>query len=105
MRRRYDLARSDNFMYTAKVSYVTPTESGTVKVVTGFPVTRATVAFASIPLPFPVTESESSSSSETVASTENPRIYVSSYEDDGFVVTYEYIPSSVGYIEFNYAAV
>lgn len=105
MRRRYDLARSDNFMYTAKVSYVTPTESGMVKVVTGFPVTKATVAFATLPLPSESLESESSSSSEVALGGELPRIYVSSYADDGFVVTYENIPASIGFIEFNYAAV
>ena len=48
---------------------------------------------------------ESSSSSEVALGGELPRIYVSSYEDDGFVVTYENIPASIGFIEFNYAAV
>lgn len=117
MRRRYDLRRSDNFMYTDKVSYVC-SGNGTLKVVTGFPVTSATVAFATIPwesVDGDYSSSSSSSfdsssgSSETAGGGDTfatlPRIYVSSYEDDGFVVSYEGIPEDVGFIEFNYSAV
>ena len=52
---------------------------------------RATVSFATIPLP--------SSDSEL------PRVYVSSYTDTGFVVTYDEIPVGISYIEFDYSAV
>lgn len=108
MRRRYNLKRSDNFMVTGRVSYVTLTSSGTIKVYTGFPVTKATVAFATIPWPdIHGTDSSSSSSSSEgeVPSVSLPRIYVLSYESDGFVIAYEGIPESIGYIEFNYSAV
>jgi hypothetical protein len=111
MRRRYNLRRSDNFMVTGRVSYVTLTSSGTIKIYTGFAVTRATVGFATIPWPdVPGTDSSSSSSSSELPiflydALDLPRIYVSSYESDGFVVSYEGIPESIGYIEFNYSAV
>ena len=111
MRRRYNLSKSDNYMYTGRSSYVC-SGSGTVKVYTGFPVTRATVSFATIPCS--QTEGLSSSSSSSIDSSSSseggydtpcPRIYVSSYESDGFIVAYEGILVDVGYIEFNYAAV
>lgn len=108
MRRRYNLRRSDNFMVTGRVSYVTLTSSGTIKIYTGFAVARATVGFATIPWPdVPYTDSSSSSSSseDDYSTLDLPRIYVSSYESDGFVVSYEGIPESIGYIEFNYSAV
>jgi len=103
MRRRYDLRRSDNYMYTGRVSYVC-SGSGTFKIVTGFPVMRATVAFATIPCVTDVSISSSSSSSSEDVST-CPRVYVSSYEDDGFIVAYEGILEEVGYIEVVYSAV
>ena len=87
MRKRYDLTRSDNYMVTGRVSYVT-SGTGTLTVVTGFPVMRATVSFATIP------------SSSTL-----PRVYVLSYNDTGFVVKYEDISVADGYIEFDYSAV
>ena len=102
MRRRYDLARSDNYMYTDRVSYVC-SGSGTFKVVTGFPVTSATVAFATIPCSLG-SDSSSSSSSE-MGEADCPRVYVSSYVSDGFFVAYEGIPSDPGFIEINYSAV
>jgi hypothetical protein len=94
-------------MYTGRVSTVTSSSSGTVKVVTGFPVTSASVAFATIPWPTDGEQSSSSSSSSEGGggSSMLPRIYVSSYESDGFVVTYENIPDGIGYVEFNYSAV
>ena len=95
--------------------------SGVVKVYTGFPVTRATVAFSTIPCNTELIFSSSSSSSEMESNSsdssssssftdipptpECPRIYVSSYADDGFYVAYEGILPSVGYIEFSYSAV
>lgn len=140
MRKRYDLRRSDNYPYMSKVSYIC-SGSGTLRVVTGFPVTKATVSFATLPVPTiynevssssesvgNVSTSSSSSSSESIGSYSTsssssssgseistslseepgfnlPRIFVSSYTSDGFVVTYENIPESVGYIEFSYVAV
>jgi len=104
MRRRYDLERSDNFMFTSRVSFVC-SGSGTINVVTGFPVTRATVAFATIPWPTVDTGFSSSSESTGDENPTLPRIYVSSYTDTGFVVAYEGVPEDIGYIEFNYAAV
>ena len=108
MIRRYDMERSDNYMYTGRVSYVTLGGIGTVKVVTGFAVTSATVAFATIPWPG-VEQGYSSSSSSSSEGIEPdialPRIYVSSYDTDGFVVSYENIPEDIGYIEFNYSCV
>lgn len=125
MIRRYDLRRSDNYMYTGRISMISGS-SGTVKVYTGFPVTSATVNFATIP--WPDTEnlfsssssssdidSSSSESSVDISSTSSsdnphpiatlPRIYVSSYDVDGFYITYEGIPEYIGYIEFTYSAV
>lgn len=106
MRRRYDLRLSDNAMVTGKVSYVC-SGSGTLTVVVGFPVTGARVSFSTLPLSFnePESSSSSSSSEDYPAGGDLPRIYVSSYTDTGFVVTYENIPSDVGYIEFEYSAV
>jgi len=106
MRRRYDLRLSDNYMYTDKVSYIC-SGSGTLTVVTGFPVTSARVAFSTLPLsPCELESSSSSSSSEDFpAGDDLPRIYVSSYTATGFVVTFENIPADVGYIEFEYSAV
>lgn len=105
MIRRYDQRLSDNYMYTGRVSYVC-SGSGTLTVVTGFPVASARVSFATLPLYDMVNSSSSSSSSEDYPAGESlPRIYVSSYTDTGFVVTYENIPSEVGYIEFEYSAV
>jgi len=106
MIRRYDLSRSDNYMYTGKVTAMA-SGSGIIFVYTGFPVTRATVSFATIPCSFDTTYSSSSSSSSE-ESTDIPscsRIYVSSYTSTGFNVTYEGIPEEVGYIEFSYSAV
>lgn len=48
-------------------------------------------------------ESTSSSSSEVI--TGLPRLYVSGYFNNGFSVTYENIPSQVGFIEFSFTAV
>jgi len=87
MRKRYDLRRSDNYMLTGRVSYVT-SGSGSLTVVTGSPVMRATVSFATIP------------SASTL-----PRVYVSGYTDTGFTVAYEDIAVADGYIEFDYSAV
>ena len=123
MIRRYDLRRSDNYMYTGRISYIC-SGKGTLTVYTGFPVTRATVSFATIPT-IHGEEETTSSSSDTVSSSSvssgstgyssesstsdiiyiAPRIYVSSYTDTGFVVTYEDIPPEVGYIEFSFNAV
>jgi len=107
MRRRYDLERSDNYMYSGRVSTITSSSGGTVKVVTGFSVKSASVAFATIPWPSKdsLSSSSSSSSEGEGGSGELPRIYVSSYDNDGFVVTYENIPFGIGYVEFNYTAV
>jgi hypothetical protein len=104
MQRRYDMSRSDNYQVTGLVSYVC-SGSGTLAVVTGFPVISARVSFATLPLPPCEIESSSSSSSseDYPAGNDLPRIYVSSYNSTGFVVTYENIPSHVGYIEFEYS--
>lgn len=59
MIRRYDLRRSDNYMYTGKISYVC-SGSGTIFVYTGFPVTRAMVSW--VVYPFAQDEEMSSSS-------------------------------------------
>ena len=109
MRRRYDLRRSDNYMATGRVSYV-GSGTGTVTVVLGFPVTRATVSFATIPWPNVPGEFSSSSESSDGAGgggepTNLPRVYVSSYTATGFIVTFEGIPEDIGYIEFDYSAV
>ena len=108
MRRRYDLRRSDNYMMTGRVSYVC-SGSGTIPVVLGFPVTKATVSFATIPWPHIDEGYSSSSESSTGAgdgeSTTLPRVYVNSYNDTGFIVAYEGIPEDIGYIEFDYSAV
>ena len=106
MRKRYDLERSDNYMVSNRVSLVISESDGTVKFVTGFPVKSATVSFATIPCQTVNNYSSSSSSGGGGDETSDlPRIYVSSYESDGFVVTYEGMPEGIGYIEFNYAAV
>jgi hypothetical protein len=132
MIRRYDLRRSDNFMNTAKIS-VLAVGDGTYTVVTGFPVTRASVAFTTIPVvstdiveefsSSSTSGSDSSSSSESMGNLSSssssetftnldtdvplplPRIFVSEYRDDGFVVTYQNIPEEAGFFEFNYNAV
>ena len=108
MRRRYDLSRSDNYPETCRVrvSYVC-SGSGTIPVVLGFPVMRATVSFATIPWPdYPgdYSSSSSSSSEDSETAVTLPRAYVSSYTSTGFVVTYEGIPEDIGYIEFDYIA-
>jgi hypothetical protein len=64
MRKRYDLNRSDNYMYTGRISYVC-SGSGTLHVYTGFPVTRAMAGFATIPF---VQDEEMSSSSSSSSS-------------------------------------
>jgi len=114
------MARSDNYPYTGKVTYVC-SGSGTINVVVGFPVTSAMVTFATLPLEIevpPTFSSSSTSSFDSSSSSDNsnstssdnppikdlPRIYVSSYLSTGFVVTYEGIPEDVGYIEFTYIA-
>ena len=107
MRRRYDLERSDNYMLTGRVSSVV-SGSGTIFVYTGFPVTSASVSFATIPCVTSVVDlsSSSSSSSEGVTPSINcPRLYVSSYTDTGFYVSYEGIEEAVGFVEFVYNAV
>lgn len=67
MQRRYDLRRSDNYMYTGKLSYVC-SGSGTIFVYTGFPVTRATVGWTVYP--FAQDEEMTSSSESSSSSTE-----------------------------------
>jgi hypothetical protein len=67
MIRRYDLRRSDNYLYTGRVSYVC-SGSGTLFVYTGFPVTRATVGW--VVYPFAQDEEMSSSSESSSSSTE-----------------------------------
>lgn len=62
MQRRYDLRRSDNYMYTGKISYVC-SGSGQIYVYTGFPVTRAMVSWTTYP--FAQDEAMSSSSSSS----------------------------------------
>ena len=101
MIRRYNLERSDNFMFTGKMSFV-GSGSGIIKVETGFKVTSATVSFATIPCSQgELYSSSSSSSSEGEILNTCPRLYVSSYAEDGFYVTYEGISEDVGFIEFN----
>jgi hypothetical protein len=146
MIRRYDMRRSDNYPYNSRIAYAC-SGSGTLNVITGFPVKSALVTFTTIP--FAQDEemssssekssssssssssvdsyssysshslssvsysessssesvSDSSSSSQTEIISGLPRIYVSSYLSNGFVVAYENIPASVGYIEFSYTAV
>ncbi len=104
MRKRYDLRRSDNYPLTNTISYPASGD-GTVPVVTGFPVKSATVAFATLPIVTEVESQSSSSSSSAEAHSNLPRIFVSGYNTTGFVVTYENIPASVGFIEFNYQAI
>ena len=104
MRKRYDLRRSDNYSVTDTVSYVC-SGNGELTVVTGFPVKSAIVAFATLPLTEAVPlESSSSSSSGGATETSLPRLFVSGYTETGFTVRYENIPSSVGFVEFNYDA-
>ena len=94
-------------MFTGRVSSLA-SGNGTIFVYTGFPVTRATVSFATIPCTTGVSgysSSSSSSSEEDPVTPDCPRIYVVSYADTGFNVSYEGIPEEVGYIEFNYSAV
>lgn len=67
MQRRYDLRRSDNYMYTGRVSYVC-VGSGTLFVYTGFPVMRAIVSW--VVYPFAQDEAMSSSSTSSSSSTE-----------------------------------
>jgi hypothetical protein len=104
MRKRYDLRRSDNYMVTGRVSYVA-SGSGSLTVVTGFPVMRATVSFATIPLPTTAGGMSSSSESSGEEYPNLPRVYVSGYTDTGFTVAFEGIPEDIGYIEFDYSAV
>lgn len=131
MIRRYDLARSDNYPYNGRISYVC-SGNGILNVVTGFPVKSAIVTFSTLPLI--MTEESMSSSSESSSSESSgyssdssfssssssgtissasessilisglPRLYVSGYTADGFIVSYENIPEEVGYIEFSYSA-
>ena len=134
MIRRYDLRRSDNYPYNGRISYVC-SGSGTLNVVTGFPVKSAIVTFSTLPLI--LTEESMSSSSDTSSSWSTqsgnsfssnsslssssecisysqsseteiisgmPRLYVSGYTVDGFIVAYQNIPEEVGYIEFSYSA-
>ena len=98
MIRRYDLRRSDNYPYSGRV-VENIDGSGFVNVHTGFPVTSALVAFSSIP---EKSEDIISSDDSEISLSENPRIYVHSYTDDGFVVRYDNIKER---IEFNYFAV
>jgi len=98
-------------MMTGRVSYV-GSGTGTVAVVLGSPITRATVSFATIPWPdVPGDHSSSSESSssedltEDIEPTNLPRVYVSGYTETGFTVTYEGIPEDIGYFEFDYSAV
>jgi len=64
MIRRYDLRRSDNYLYTGKVSYVC-SGSGLLTIATDFPVMRATVSWVVYPF---VQDEEMSSSSSTSSS-------------------------------------
>jgi len=52
-----------------------------------------------------VSESISSNSSQTEIISGLPRLYVSGYTNTGFIVSFENIPSQVGYIEFSFSAV
>lgn len=100
MIRRYDLTRSDNVPYSGKIAYVC-SGAGTFKVYTGFQVSSAMVSFAAIPISY---SDMSSSSSEDYTDIMPPKVYVYSYEDDGFIIAYENIPDDLGYIEVNYTA-
>lgn len=103
MRKRYDLTRSDNYPLSDTVSYVCSGD-GELTVVTGFPVKSATVSFATLPIALENDVASSSSSSSEAVSSELPRLFVSAYTATGFTVSYENIPASVGFIEFNYVA-
>lgn len=75
MIRRYDLRRSDNYLYTGRVSYIC-SGHGTINVYTGFPVMRATVSWVSYPFAqdeemSSSSESSSSSLSESISSSES----------------------------------
>ena len=106
MKKRYDLSRSDNYMFTGLESHVC-SGSGTIAVTTGFPVKSASVAFSTIPCAYsePSGYSSSSSSSSEGEDYSLPRVYVSSYTLTGFIVAYAGIPEDIGYIEFTYSAV
>ena len=65
MKRRYNLARSDNYIYTGRISYICY-GSGNLTVYTGFPVTSATVSWVSYP--FAQDEEMSSSSDSSLSS-------------------------------------
>lgn len=107
MIRRYDLRKSDNFMFTGRMTYVA-SGNGTLTVSTGFPVMRALATFTALPLPSlgEDASSSSSSSSEGIGVDYSlPRLFVSSYTSTGFVLTYENIPTEIGYFEFSYSAV
>ena len=111
------MTRSDNYPYTGRITYLC-SGSGSVNIITGFPVVSAIVTFATLPLKSDVpsvhsssstssldSSSESSGSSYTSFPTEDlPRIYVSGYLATGFVVSYDGISEDVGYIEFTYSA-
>lgn len=47
---------------------------------------------------------QSSASESSILVNGLPRLYVSGYTTDGFIVAYENIPEEVGYIEFSYSA-
>jgi len=64
MIRRYNLTRSDNYVYTGRVSYVC-SGNGTLPVYTGFPVVSALVSWVTYPF---AQDEEMSSSSESSSS-------------------------------------
>ncbi len=66
--------------------------SGTLKVTVGFPVSAAQVAFASAYQDF-------GASYSYLGSGDDPEVYVSALEDDGFVVTYFNVPIA---LDINY---
>jgi hypothetical protein len=84
MRRRIDWKKGDSSPLSGHL--VTAVDgSGTLKVTVGFPVSAAQVSFASAYQDF-------GPSYSYLGSGLDPEVYVSSLEEDGFVITYFNIP-------------
>jgi len=73
MIRRYDLRRSDNYPYNGRIAHIC-SGSGTLNVVTGFPVKSAIVTFATLPL---IMTPESMSSTSSSSSSSSSEFYLS----------------------------
>ena len=83
MRRRYDLGRSDNYMYTGRVTH-TCYGTGNLAVYTGFPVTSAIVSWATLSILAQEVSTSSSSQIENWSSSSTSSSYKENWSSSSY---------------------